>query len=182
VPSVSVNVSSRRLYDPNLIEKLSGLNIAPGEVFFELLESIFLDNDDDVVQRNLEGLRNMKIGIEIDDFGTGHASIVSLLKVAPNTLKVDRAVIQHASGSSEQRKLLSAIIEMGHALGITVLGEGVETTEQIATLQELDCDRLQGYALAKPMPASQLIDFINRAEWRNLSVRKTRSKSLNLVS
>lgn len=182
IPYVSVNVSARRLYDPNLLGSLKKLDIQPGEASFELLESIFLDGNDDIVQHNLRGLRKMNIGIEVDDFGTGHASIVSLLKVAPSTLKVDRALIHHASGAAEQKKLLSAIIEMGHSLGITVLGEGVETMEQISTLQELGCDRLQGFALCKPMPSDELISYIRNEEWRRHIVIKSKQQRLNLAS
>lgn len=182
VPRISVNVSARRLYDRNLLSSLEHLNIKPGEVYFELLESIFLDDNDEVVQRNLQGLRDMKIGIEIDDFGTGHASIVSLLKVAPSTIKVDRQIVHHATASAQQRKLLTAIIEMGHSLGITVLGEGVETCEQITILRELGCDGLQGYALCKPMPADEMVTFIQAQPWRpHLSAQDT-TKQADSVS
>jgi diguanylate cyclase (GGDEF)-like protein/PAS domain S-box-containing protein len=182
IPRISVNVSARRLYDPNLLVSLKPLAIRPGEVYFELLESIFLDETNEIVTSNLKGLRRMNIGIEVDDFGTGHASIVSLLKISPSTLKVDRALIHHATSSTEQRKLLSAIIEMGHSLNITVLGEGVETTDQIATLRELGCDALQGYALCRPMPCEQLINFVRTEQWRNLNIGALGAKQLHLAS
>jgi diguanylate cyclase (GGDEF)-like protein/PAS domain S-box-containing protein len=182
IPRISVNVSARRLYDPNLLASLERLAIRPGELYFELLESIFLDETNEIVTCNLKGLRRMNIGIEVDDFGTGHASIVSLLKISPSTLKVDRALIQHATSSTEQRKLLSAIIEMGHSLGISVLGEGVETTDQIATLRELGCDALQGYALCRPMPCEQLINFVRTEQWRSVNIGTFAAKQLHLAS
>jgi diguanylate cyclase (GGDEF)-like protein/PAS domain S-box-containing protein len=169
VPRISVNVSTRRLYDANLASKLSGLKIEPGTVSFELLETIFLDDCDDVVLNNLDAMRSMGIGIEIDDFGTGHASIMSLLKVGPGTLKIDRALIKPLVETPEQRRLVGSIIEIGRSLGIKVVAEGVESWEHIRILQDLGCDILQGYALARPMPFAGIESFVCQQKWRTES-------------
>ncbi|HVK91491.1 MAG TPA: diguanylate cyclase, partial [Mycoplana sp.] len=87
IPKLSVNVSSRRLHDPELGSSLRALPIQPGRLSFELLESIFLDDCDRAVLDNLAEMRKLGIEIEIDDFGTGHASIVSLMKLLPRRLK-----------------------------------------------------------------------------------------------
>jgi hypothetical protein len=94
IPKIAVNVSSRRLDDPNLGKKLKALKIVPGTIAFELLESISLDDCDDAAIANLRQFRRLGIDIEIDDFGTGHASIVSLLRLSPKTLKIDRELIR----------------------------------------------------------------------------------------
>ncbi|MBL0370631.1 EAL domain-containing protein [Rhizobium sp. KVB221] len=166
IPNLSVNVSTRRLYDPKLAEKLDSLDIQPGRVSFELLESIFLDDCDEMVRDNLDAIRRKGIGIEIDDFGSGHASIVSLLKIGPGTLKIDRELIFPIDKTAEQRRLVRSIIDIGKSLGIRVVAEGVETREHIRILQDLGCDVLQGYALARPMQFSSLESFIHQQKWR----------------
>lgn len=167
IPKFSVNVSYERLYDPALTSKLRAMAIEPGILSFELLESIFLDQCDEQVLKRLSELRELGISLEIDDFGTGHASIISLLKVSPKALKVDRELVAGATSSREQQALLRSIIEIGRSLNIRVVAEGVETEEDIAILRDLGCDSLQGYALAKPMPASELITYIQRELWRS---------------
>ncbi|MGO8117536.1 EAL domain-containing protein [Rhizobium leguminosarum] len=167
IPKISVNVSARRLADPDLGKKLRALKIEPGTFSFELLESISLDDCDEAVAANLKKLRKLGIDIQIDDFGTGHASIVSLLRLSPKTLKIDRELIRMLPQSAEQRKLVGSIIDIGRSLNILVIAEGVETAEHIRILEELDCDTLQGYALARPMPAMQIPSFIRAGSWRH---------------
>src|SRR5690606_7524975 len=165
-PRISVNVSARRLTDPALGRKLESLRITPGTVSFELLESIFLDDYDEAVNDNLHAIRKLGIGIEIDDFGTGHASIVSLLKVGPGTLKIDRELVMPITEAEEQRKLVGSIIEIGRSLNIRVVAEGVETRDHVRILQDLGCDILQGYALARPMPFKDIGPFVAAQSWR----------------
>ena len=166
IPRISVNVSARRLTDPTLGRKLECLRITPGTVSFELLESIFLDDYDEAVNENLHAIRKLGIGIEIDDFGTGHASIVSLLKIGPGTLKIDRALIRPITETVEQRRLVGSIIEIGRSLGIKVVAEGVETHDHIRILQDLGCDLLQGFALARPMSFEAVSEFARQQRWR----------------
>jgi diguanylate cyclase (GGDEF)-like protein/PAS domain S-box-containing protein len=167
IPKVSVNVSARRLADPDLGKKLRALKIEPGAIAFELLESISLDDCDALVSANLKKLRKLGIDIQIDDFGTGHASIVSLLRLSPTTLKIDRELIRLLPQSAEQRKLVGSIIDIGRSLNIRVIAEGVETADHIRILEGLDCDMLQGYALARPMPAMQIPSFVRAGSWRH---------------
>ncbi|WP_437350928.1 sensor domain-containing protein [Neorhizobium petrolearium] len=166
IPKLSVNVSYRRLRDASLPRKLRKLGIEPGTVAFELLESIFFDDCDEEVMKTLARIRRLGIDIEIDDFGTGHASIISLLRLNPRALKIDRELVRLVSQSQKQRKLVGTIIEIGRSLNIRVIAEGVETAEQIRILRDLGCDVLQGYALARPMPRSSLPDFIRSGRWR----------------
>ena len=169
VPSVSVNVSLRRLDDDRLIPGLRELKIKPGTVSFEFLESIFLDEFDDVVAWNIDALREMGIGIDVDDFGTGHTSIVSLLKLNPHRFKIDRQLVNPIARGPEQRRLVASIIDIGKSLGIKVVAEGVETMEQAHILRDLGCDALQGYAFARPMPAKDLIAWVSADSWRRAS-------------
>ena len=169
VPRVSVNVSARRLEDKELIKSLRKLKIKKDTVSFELVESIFLDENDDLVVWNVEQIKALGIDIEIDDFGTGYASIVSLLKLQPRRLKIDRQLVEPIVRSPQQRQLVSSIIEIGHSLGIEVIAEGVETMEHARILKELGCDMLQGYAFGRPMDAQKLRDFIRSRHWRAAS-------------
>src|SRR5690606_19189262 len=133
---------------------------------FELLESIFLDDCDRTVLENLAEMRRLGIDIEIDDFGTGHASIVSLLKPSPRRLKVDRQLVKPVARSPGQRKHGGTIIEIGRSLNIEVVAEGIETADHAVILRDLGCDVLQGYALARPMPAAAIPAFVEAGEWR----------------
>ena len=166
IAKVSVNVSSKRLHDPELARSLRTLDIRPQSLSFELLESIFLDDCDRTVLENLAEMRKLGIDIEIDDFGTGHASIVSLMKLSPRRLKIDRQLVKPVSRSPGQRKLVGTIVEIGRSLNIEVVAEGVETPAHVAIMRDLGCDILQGYALAHPMPADAIPGFVERQEWR----------------
>ncbi|MBA3447216.1 MAG: EAL domain-containing protein [Pseudaminobacter sp.] len=165
VPRVSVNVSARRLQDEELIKGLRNLDIKPGTVSFELVESIFLDDNDDLVVWNVDQIKDLGIDIEIDDFGTGYASIVSLLKLKPRRLKIDRQLVIPIVKSPKQRQVVHSIIEIGKSLGIDVVAEGVETMEHARILKELGCDILQGYAFGRPVSASGLEDLIRGRRW-----------------
>lgn len=152
--------------DGSLLEALADLHIRPGEISFELVESIFLDESEDVVSQNLERIKALGIDIEIDDFGTGHTSIVSLLKLKPKRLKIDRQLVQPIVNASQERALVSSIIEIARSLGVETVAEGVETAAHAALLRDLGCDILQGYAFSRPLSFD---DFTNEATgtgWR----------------
>lgn len=169
VPSVSVNVSFRRLHDDNLIPSLRHLPIKPGQLAFELLESIFLDEPDDIVSFNIDQIRELGIDISIDDFGTGHASILSLLKLRPKRFKIDRQFIESITTSESQRRLIGSLVDIGRSLSIKVVAEGVETMDQARILRDLGCDILQGYAFARPMPAAAFEEMLRTQSWRQAS-------------
>lgn len=162
VPRISVNVSSKRLHDENLIEQLQGLAITPGSICFELVESIFLDESDTKAAENIEKIKALGIDIEIDDFGTGHTSIVSLLKLKPKRLKIDRQLVMPITVQPQERSLVRNIVEIARSLGIETVAEGVETHEHAGMLRQLGCDYLQGYAFAKPLSFDDFTRFVGR--------------------
>jgi len=169
VPGVAVNVSFRRLRDERLLASLSGIRFEPGTLSFELLESIFLDDLDDMVSWNLDRIRDLGIDLSIDDFGTGHASILSLLKLRPTRFKIDRQFLDQLTTSPGQQRLVGSLIDIGRSLGIKVVAEGVETFEQADILRTLGCDMLQGFAFARPMPAETLESMLRGPAWRQAS-------------
>lgn len=157
VPKVSVNVSSRRLRHPGLIEELDTMSLSPGRLSFELLESTFLDDSDSQTLWTLDALRERGIGIEIDDFGTGHASIMGLIRVAPDRLKTDRSLLSPAIGDQKMKQLFALAIQIGNTLGIDVTAEGVESETHAELARNFGCRALQGFHFAKPMPLEDLI-------------------------
>ncbi|WP_348646420.1 EAL domain-containing protein [Ciceribacter sp. L1K22] len=161
LPKISVNVSSKRLHDEALIDSLTGLALSPGEICFELVESIFLDDSDDVTVHNIERIKALGIDIEIDDFGTGHTSIVSLLKLKPKRLKIDRQLVMPILDSPQERTLVRSIIDIARSLGIESVAEGVETPQHAHLLRELGCDILQGFAFAKPLSFDEFVELAN---------------------
>jgi EAL domain-containing protein (putative c-di-GMP-specific phosphodiesterase class I) len=169
IPKASVNVSARRLRDDELITNLAGLDIQPNTISFELVESIFLDEQDELLAWNVDRIKELGIDIEIDDFGTGYASIVSLMKLKPRRLKIDRQIVMPIVRSARQRQLVGSIIDIGKSLGIEVLAEGVETMEHARVLRQLGCNALQGYAFARPMSAPDLKEFVLSRRWRAAS-------------
>ncbi len=166
IPRVAVNVSPSQLKSDTLMDGLAELVTQPERLSFELLESTFLDDEDETIVANVEKLRAMGISIEIDDFGTGYASIVSLVRLRPSRLKIERQLIAPLPHSESQRRLVASIIEIGHSLGIEVLAEGVETMQHAAILRDLGCDSLQGFALGRPMSFVQLVTFVREERWR----------------
>jgi EAL domain-containing protein (putative c-di-GMP-specific phosphodiesterase class I) len=159
-------VSARRLRDEELIKSLNKLDIPSGSVSFELVESIFLDENDEVVVRNVEQIKKLGIDIEIDDFGTGYASIVSLLRLQPRRLKIARQLIVPIVESPKQRQVVASIIDIGKSLGIEVVAEGVETMQHVRTLRDMGCDLLQGYALCRPLTEAALTEFARYGKHR----------------
>lgn len=172
IPRVAVNVSARRLHDENLIPALQKLKIEPGTVAFELVESIYLDNHDALVTTNLEQIRALGIELELDDFGTGHTSIVSLMRLRPSRLKIDRQLIVPTVNSAAQRELVRSIVQIGASLGIEALAEGIETERHAEIAEALGCTALQGYTFASPMTGHQVTKFA-----RNRVARETQKQA-----
>ncbi|MEL6979895.1 MAG: EAL domain-containing protein [Pseudomonadota bacterium] len=160
VDQLSVNFSARRLGDPALLESIDALDLGDTTLCVELLESIFLDRKDDAMERAIAGLRKRGVKIEIDDFGTGHASVLAVMRRKPDGFKIARELVAPMSESKEQEMLVGSLIEIGRILGVQVIAEGVETSAQRRKLGELGCDVLQGYALGRPMAGDQAASFI----------------------
>ena len=106
---------------------------------------MLIKSDADIVVRNLRGLASAGFHVELDDFGTGHASIANLRRFMVNRIKIDRSFVAGIEASEEQRTLTASMIAMAQALGIGTLAEGVETEAARATLAGLGCGQYQGY-------------------------------------
>ena len=161
VPRVAVNISGPRLFDPALLANLEALNIPQGALSFERVETIFLDDSDDRLLANIDRIKTMGIDIEIDDFGSGHASLIGLARLRPKRLKIDRQLVNNIVESEEQHRVVSSIIEIAKALNVEVIAEGVETEGHAEVLTAIGCDTLQGYALGYPAPAADIARLIS---------------------
>lgn len=154
---LSFNASEERLMGGQLNAFIERAAEYEGKVSVELLETIFMEDRNDSFRFQLDRLRAAGIGVEIDDFGSGRASIVALEQVAPDRLKIDRRLVESVAKSERSARLLRSIVEIGEALDIEVTAEGVETADQAETLVRLGCSRLQGYYFGRPMPLADVL-------------------------
>lgn len=156
VPSVAVNFSPEELRNPKLFDKvrweLDRFEVAPARLTVEVLEDVVAKSDDDTTTRNIAALSRLGCSIDLDDFGTGHASISNIRRFDVNRIKIDRSFITHVDTDRDQQNMVAAILTMAERLGLDTLGEGVESHGEHAMLAQLGCGHVQGYSIAKPMP------------------------------
>lgn len=162
-PSLSFNVSARRVSTNNIQDIAGHVRKYPGQVCFELLETIFLEEEGEEFLNQLDCLRDLGVGLEVDDFGSGRASVIALQRIAPDRLKIDRRLVSPVSHCAKSVRLLRSIVEIGLSLEMGITAEGVETRKQADILAEFGCDRLQGYLFAKPMGFRDLQSFMDRS-------------------
>lgn len=161
-PDVSVNVSARRLLDPSLVEDLRRREDLPESgLSFEILETAFLDDEGDRLTTRIADLKGLGIRVEVDDFGTGHASFASVLLLRPDRLKIDRVFVDGLDRDTARCDLVQGIIEMAKTVSAEVVVEGVETEAQASILTDLGANVLQGYLFARPLSISALETWLN---------------------
>ena len=115
------------------------------------------------VNRNTEMLadiRKLGVNISMDDFGTGYSSLSYLKRFPLTTLKIDRSFIKDIHENEDDKEITRAIIAMGQSLNLATLAEGVENDEQLEILREYGCDYIQGFYYSKPLPASQMTEYL----------------------
>jgi EAL domain-containing protein (putative c-di-GMP-specific phosphodiesterase class I) len=161
--NLSLNVSADSLQDLHFPEKLLALlgrhGISPDRITVEITESVVIEelsNALDVLTR----LRLKGVLLSIDDFGTGFAMMRQLRNVPATELKIDKSLVQNIHRGNGDRIVVQKIIEIGHELGLKVVGEGVETEEQLSFLASNRCDCLQGYLYSRPIPAQQITKWL----------------------
>ena len=161
VPKISFNVSSGRMHDPDVVSAARAIATAETRVTFELLESILVEEESEAFKFHLDLVRDAGIDIEIDDFGSGHASIVGLMEILPSALKIDRRIVAPLGRDGRSLHLVAAIIEIANTLGIRTIAEGVETREQADILRDIGCDDLQGFLFSRPVDEAGLLGYVD---------------------
>ena len=172
---ISVNQSRLHLTEEGYLDKMKAIvekyQLPPELVELEITETMFGDLDVKDAKQNAEniirGLHELGFSISVDDFGSGYSSFNLLGNLPMEVMKIDRSVLTGADTSNRMKEILSYIIDLGHALRMEVLCEGIETREQEILLMNLGCNLGQGFFNAKPMPVE---DFVNFFEKRNAEV------------
>ena len=164
VPQVGVNFAGPELNNPKLVDKvkweLDRFELEPQRLAVEILETVMAGAPDDTITRNIKALGDLGCRIDLDDFGTGHASIASIRRFAVSRIKIDRSFVIKADRDPEQQRIISAILTMAERLNVETLAEGVETVGEHALLAQLGCNHVQGFGLARPMPFEETADWI----------------------
>ncbi|MCU1352911.1 MAG: diguanylate cyclase/phosphodiesterase with sensor(s) [Acidimicrobiales bacterium] len=156
--SIAVNLSSRQLSSPGLVdtvrEALADSGLPPGQLWLEVTESVLID-DADAALTVLQELKDCGVHLALDDFGTGYSSMSYLRRYPFDSLKIDRTFVSDLADHVPDTALVTAIIDMAEALGLETVAEGVERQNQLDVVSELGCTQAQGYLLARPMPEQQ---------------------------
>jgi EAL domain-containing protein (putative c-di-GMP-specific phosphodiesterase class I) len=159
---VSVNVSSRQLSNPHLVEDveaaLKQAELRPEYLTLEMTESSIMGNAEQTLI-TLNRLKNMGVGLEIDDFGTGYSSLSYLQRLPFDTLKIDRSFVRELNAGKGSIDIVRAILELARSLKLEVIAEGVETEQQLSRLRTLGCTYFQGFLFSKPVDAATAESF-----------------------
>jgi len=163
---VAVNVSARQFRQPDFDVRIRSIidaaGVDPSLIELEITESQLMHDPQHAI-RMLGNLRAAGMSIAIDDFGTGYSSLAYLTRFPLAALKIDRSFVKDVLSDQADAMIVRTIVDMAKQLGLKVVGEGVETTEQASFLRELGCEQAQGYLFAKPMPADDLVGFFSNA-------------------
>ena len=160
---VSVNLAAAQLADDELMEVvrrcIDGHSLHPGDLELEITERAALE-DEKLTARVLADLKEAGARIALDDFGTGYSSALVLAKFPFDSLKVDRSFVTRILQGDKERAVTAAIIRLAHEIGLSVVAEGVETTEQLECMLELGADEIQGFLFSRAVPPEELDELL----------------------
>ncbi|WP_438433811.1 ABC transporter substrate binding protein [Gorillibacterium sp. sgz500922] len=156
---VSVNISLIQLIQEDFLEMvgkvLTHTGLDPSRLQLEITESIFMESFEAIMNK-LEFLQQLGVRIALDDFGTGYSSLSYLKQLPITSLKIDKSFIDALGGEHSGEPLAQSIVSIGHNLGLEVTAEGVETGAQLEDLKRMNCDKIQGYYISKPIPEERV--------------------------
>lgn len=168
---MSVNFSARQFQRTEVADQvlraLHTHQLPLDQFVVELTETSFLHSAERT-EREIRRLRDQGVRIAIDDFGTGYSSLSYIRQMSLDLLKIDRSFISGVQTGSTDARLVHAMIEMSHAMDLTVIAEGIETEQDLQVLRELGCDQAQGYHIARPMRATELVKWAGRYQPQTL--------------
>jgi diguanylate cyclase (GGDEF)-like protein len=164
---IAVNVSAKQLDGDEFIavveEALAGSGLDAGSLTLEITETALMRNAQETARR-LEAIKALGVRIAIDDFGTGYSSLSHLQRFPVDALKIDRSFLMQLAENPEGETLIRTLVQLGKALSIETLAEGIEQARELVLLQEENCDSGQGYLFARPLEAPQALEFLR--SWR----------------
>jgi len=165
--AMAVNVSAHQLMSPGFTADVAAIleagNTDPALFTLEITESVFVQ-DSDRAQLVLGDLKDLGVILALDDFGTGYSSLNYLQRFPIDIIKIDKAFVARLERNRANHAIVEAVVNLAHNLGMTVVAEGVETTEQHHEVAELGCDSCQGYYFARPMPAGDVEELLRRRD------------------
>jgi diguanylate cyclase (GGDEF)-like protein len=159
LPRVSVNISPRHLRSDSLVKMLSSVTakygISPKMICIEIIEHALLE-EGDTVKKNMRQIKDLGFVISLDDFGMGHSSLLYLKRWAVDEVKIDHTFVDGLVNNAEDRVIVKAIVALADALGLGLVGEGVENQLQVDILSESGCKNVQGYFYSPPIEAKEM--------------------------
>jgi EAL domain-containing protein (putative c-di-GMP-specific phosphodiesterase class I) len=174
--SVSINLSARQFMNRRIVDAvsrtLSTTGITPENLTLEITESMLVD-DVQQAEATLGEIHRLGVKIGIDDFGTGYSSLVCLKRFPLDHLKVDKSFLFNIEDSKENEAITSAVIHLAHALGLTVIAEGVETEEALQFIADHNCDAYQGYLFSPAISREEFTDMLS-------DIRPHKSKAMKV--
>jgi EAL domain-containing protein (putative c-di-GMP-specific phosphodiesterase class I) len=161
--AVNVNLSARQFYAPDLVQQVAGVleetALDAGSLVLEITEGAAMEEAASTVA-TLSALKELGVKLAIDDFGTGYSSLSYLKRFPVDVIKIDRSIVEGLSQDRGDSAIVAATLTLAHALGLEVIAEGVETSEEVAELQALGCDFGQGYYWWTPQPAKETASLL----------------------
>jgi len=163
IPTVSINFTQSELADITLIDRiqweLDQFDLMPDRLVIEILETVMSDSQSNAVTRTIAALSALGCSIDLDDFGTGNASIAHIRQFGVNRIKIDRSFVSAIDRDPSQQSVLAAILEMADRLDVRTVAEGVETRGEHTLLSQLGCGYVQGFLIARPMPFEETLTW-----------------------
>ena len=188
VPRVSVNLSPHQVADPQLPwtiqAALSRAGAAPAWLTLEMTEGLLMERTAAVLER-LHAIRSLGVSLAIDDFGTGYSSLAYLQHFPVSHIKIDRSFVAVLNDPAREPGVVRAIVEIGRALGMATVAEGIETRTQLVRLQALGCDFGQGFLLGKPLERDALAYLVQhpvRSAWAPVPGATPRTRPKRLIA
>jgi diguanylate cyclase (GGDEF)-like protein/PAS domain S-box-containing protein len=161
---IAVNISPRQFNSDDLVASveatLRDTGLPPERLELEITEGTVVEDAEQAVS-TLSRLAALGVQVAIDDFGTGYSSLAYLKRFPVHRLKVDQSFVRGLTTDSDDAAIVQAVIQLGHAMRLEVIAEGVETEDQLTGLRALACDEVQGYLFCKPLPSDELVEWMN---------------------
>ncbi len=168
IPKISVNFSAEELRNPKIVDKirweLDRFDLSPSRLSVEVLETVIAQTSSDTIIRNLRAFAELGCSVDLDDFGTGHASIANIKRFSVGRIKIDRSFVTQVDTDLDQQNIVSAILTLAERLELDTLAEGVENAAERMVLAQLGCAHVQGYGIARPMPFEKLEGWLGEYE------------------